>query len=84
MRIEAWKTQDFNVEVLTILGLKTAMIMAYLKTMISPRLERVVSCHLACMTGALWAKRGERDISRGARHEREARDEGKRKIWVEL
>ena len=32
------------------------------------------------MTGALWAKRGERDISRGARHEREARDEGKRKI----
>ena len=35
---------------------------------------------LACMTGALWAKRGERDISRGARHEREARDEGKRKI----
>ena len=35
---------------------------------------------LACMTGALWAKRGERDISRGARHEREARGEGKRKI----
>ena len=35
---------------------------------------------IACMTGALWAKRGERDISRGARHEREARDEGKRKI----
>ena len=35
---------------------------------------------VACMTGALWAKRGERDISRGARHEREARDEGKRKI----
>ena len=32
------------------------------------------------MTGALWAKRGERDISRGARHEREVRDEGKRKI----
>ena len=30
------------------------------------------------MTGALWAKRGERDISRGARHEREARDEGKK------
>ena len=29
---------------------------------------------IACMTGALWAKRGERDISR------EARDEGKRKI----
>ena len=29
------------------------------------------------MTGALWAKRGERDISRGARHEREARDEGR-------
>ena len=29
---------------------------------------------VACMTGALWAKRGERDISRGAR------DEGKRKI----
>ena len=26
------------------------------------------------MAGALWAKRGERDISRGARHEREARD----------
>ena len=25
------------------------------------------------MTGALWAKRGERDISRGARHEREER-----------
>ena len=35
---------------------------------------------LACMTGALWARRGERDISRGARHEREARDEGNRKI----
>ena len=35
---------------------------------------------LACMTGALWAKRGERDISRRARHERKARDEGKRKI----
>ena len=35
---------------------------------------------LACMTGALWAKRGERDISRGARHEREAQDEGKRKL----
>ena len=35
---------------------------------------------LACMTGALWAKRGERDISRGARHEREVRHEGKRKI----
>ena len=32
------------------------------------------------MTGALGAKRGERDISRGARHEREARDEGRRKI----
>ena len=31
---------------------------------------------IACMTGA----RGERDISRGARHERKARDEGKRKI----
>ena len=27
------------------------------------------------MTGAFWAKRGERDISRGARDEREARDE---------
>ena len=35
---------------------------------------------LACTTGALWAKRGKRDISRGARHLREARDEGKRKI----
>ena len=35
---------------------------------------------IACMTGALRAKRGERDISRGARHECEARDEGKRKI----
>ena len=35
---------------------------------------------LACMTGALWAKRGEHDISRGPRHEREARDEGKGKI----
>ena len=32
------------------------------------------------MTGTLWAKRGERDISRGAQHEREARDERKRKI----
>ena len=32
------------------------------------------------MTGALWAKRGERDISREARHELEARDERKRKI----
>ena len=29
--------------------------------------------NIACMTGALWAKRDERDISRGARHEREAR-----------
>ena len=38
---------------------------------------------VACMTGALWAKRGERDISRGARHEREARDEGKRKIKID-
>ena len=35
---------------------------------------------IAGMTGALWAKQGGRDISRGARHEREARDEGKRKI----
>ena len=34
------------------------------------------------MTGALWAKRGERDISRGARHEREARDEVKIKIMA--
>ena len=34
------------------------------------------------MTGALWAKRGERDISRGAWHEREARDEGNRKIFL--
>ena len=40
----------------------------------------VADTNLAWMTGALWAKRGERDISRGARHEREARDEGKRKI----
>ena len=32
------------------------------------------------MTGALLAKRGERAISRGARHEREARDEGKGEI----
>ena len=45
---------------------------------------------VACMTGALWARRGERDISRGARHERgaqherEARDEGKRKIKLYL
>ena len=39
-----------------------------------------IAITIACMTGALWAKRGERDISRGARHEREARDEGKRKI----
>ena len=31
--------------------------------------------NLACMTGTLWAKRSERDISRGAR------DEGKRKIF---
>ena len=37
---------------------------------------------VACMTGALWAKRGERDISRWARHEREARDEGKGKIKI--
>ena len=35
---------------------------------------------VACMTGALWAKQGERDISRGVRHERKVRDEGKRKI----
>ena len=41
-----------------------------------------ISAALACMTGALRAKRGERDISRGARHERKARDEGKRKIKV--
>ena len=38
--------------------------------------EHTVYLNVACMTGALWAKRGERDISRGARHEREARDEG--------
>ena len=36
------------------------------------------------MTGALWAKRGERDISRRARHEREARDEEKRKSFIFL
>ena len=35
---------------------------------------------IACMTSALWAKWGKRDISRGARHEREVQDEGKRKI----
>ena len=34
----------------------------------------VADTNLAWMTGALWAKRGERDISRVAR------DEGKRKI----
>ena len=33
---------------------------------------------IACMTGALWAKRDERDISRGARHEREARTRGEK------
>ena len=35
--------------------------------------------HGACITGALWAKRGERDILREARNECEARDEGRRK-----
>ena len=39
---------------------------------------------IAFMTGALWAKRGEHDISRGARHEREARDEGKRKMKIKF
>ena len=39
---------------------------------------------VACITGALWAKRGERDISLGARHEREARDEWKGKIKLYL
>ena len=39
---------------------------------------------VACMTGALWAKRGERDISCGAWHECEARDEGKGKIKLYL
>ena len=39
---------------------------------------------VACMTGALWAKRGERDISCRARHECEARDEGKGKIKLYL
>ena len=39
---------------------------------------------VACMTGALWAKRGEHDISCGARHECEARDEGKGKIKLYL
>jgi len=43
-----------------------------------------VTAALACMTEALWAKRGERDISLGARHEREAREEGKRKIKLYL
>ena len=42
---------------------------------------KIMWLFVACMTGALWAKRGERDISRGARHEREARDEGKRKYF---
>ena len=43
-------------------------------------LKRGVRLNVACMTGALWAKRGKCDISRRARHEHEARDEGKRKI----
>ena len=34
--------------------------------------------HRACITGALWAKRGERDILREARDEHESRDEGRR------
>ena len=37
------------------------------------------SKELACMTGALWAKRGERDISRKARSAR--RGEEKNKDW---
>jgi len=36
-------------------------------------------CWIACMTGALWAKWGECDISHGAWHKREAQDEGKKK-----
>ena len=48
---------------------------AYLpKTSIS---GQIVSEIVACMTGALWAKWGERDISRGARHERETREREK-------
>ena len=39
---------------------------------------------VACITGALWAKRGEHDISLRARHERGARDEGKGKIKLYL
>ena len=33
---------------------------------------------VACMTGALWAKRGERDISRGARHDPSGLRQGSR------
>ena len=37
---------------------------------------------LACITGALWAKRGERGILHETRNECKARDEGRRKISV--
>ena len=42
----------------------------------------IINHSIACMTGALWAKWGELDISRGERHQREARDEGRRKHRV--
>ena len=35
---------------------------------------------VACITGALWAKRGKRGILSEARNKREAQDEGRRKI----
>ena len=35
---------------------------------------------IACITGTLWAKRGERGILREARNEYEAWDEGRRKV----
>ena len=39
-----------------------------------------VRIRVACITGALWAKRGERGILREVRNECEARDEGRRAL----
>ena len=53
---------------------------AYLpKTSVS---GQIVSEIVACMTGALGAKWGERDISCRARHEHEARGKEKNKVPV--
>ena len=54
------------------------------RTMCNRSVSNGVVAHfsLAFMTGALRAKRGERDISRGARHEHEARGEEENFIFV--